>query len=305
MLGRLGRSRWAAVGAAIAIVAGAGGILTASAATSSPSVLVPIPPCRLMDTRPETQVGTRNTPIAQGDTYFATVIGTNGGCTIPAGASAVSMNVTIVNPTASSFLTVFPGDSARPTASSLNWVGGQSATPNAVTSQIGNQTVGFYNNTGSVDLIVDIVGYYQPNTGGSGPPGAPGRSALDPLPSGTTVTGSAYTDMQGPANTGDYAYTVALPFTPTAPFVEANIKFQNESRVTPGQVSPLCNGSSADPTAPPGMLCIYVFTANTGATGISAARIRPSDTRNIFVAWGGATTSGDAYLNISWAYTAP
>ena len=41
-----------------------------------------------------------------------------------------------IGPTASSYLTVYPGGSARPTASSLNWTTGQAPTPNAVTAAL-------------------------------------------------------------------------------------------------------------------------------------------------------------------------
>jgi hypothetical protein len=80
---------------------------------------------------------------------------------VPLDASAVTMNVTVVNPTGSSFLTVFPADASKPLASSLNWVAGQGATPNAVTSDVSaDGKVSFYNKSGSVDVIADIVGYY-------------------------------------------------------------------------------------------------------------------------------------------------
>ena len=90
--------------------------------------------------------------------------GTNGNCTIPAGAVGVVMNVTIDNPTADSFLTVYPGDAAsRPLASNLNWTAVSSPTPNQVTVLLG-ATLGnikFYNNAGSVNVLADIVGYYE------------------------------------------------------------------------------------------------------------------------------------------------
>jgi hypothetical protein len=47
------------------------------------------------------------------------------------GVSAVVMNVTVTNTTASSFLTVFPAAAQRPVASNLNWVPGQTV-PNRV-----------------------------------------------------------------------------------------------------------------------------------------------------------------------------
>ena len=59
MSGRLGfRSRWVGVGAVLAVVAGGGGLLSASACGSAgASSFVPITPCRLMDTRPGGAVG--------------------------------------------------------------------------------------------------------------------------------------------------------------------------------------------------------------------------------------------------------
>jgi hypothetical protein len=60
------------------------------------------------------------------------VTGTNGDCNIPSDAVGVAMNVTIVSPTAQSNLRVFPADIATPNASNLNWLPGQSPTPNKV-----------------------------------------------------------------------------------------------------------------------------------------------------------------------------
>ena len=81
------------------------------------------------------------------------------------------MNVTFVNPTASGFLTVFPaGNPPVPWTSNLNWVAGHQPAPNAVTTQLSsNGRIEFYNNAGTVDVIADVVGYYEPAT--SGPPG--------------------------------------------------------------------------------------------------------------------------------------
>ena len=97
-----------------------GSVLTGSAAgTATTSTFVPITPCRLIDTRPATQVGPRSTPIAAQETYTATVWGTNGACDIPTTATGVSMNVAIVNPTGNSFLTVYPADASNP--GTANW----------------------------------------------------------------------------------------------------------------------------------------------------------------------------------------
>src|SRR5690349_18025635 len=112
MIGRrlVGRSRWVACVAVTVLFLVSGGLLTASAASSpKASSLVPITPCRLFDTRSGSDnVGSRSWPLAGGETHVVPVWGTNGNCLIPIGATGVSLSVTVVNPTADSFLTVYP-----------------------------------------------------------------------------------------------------------------------------------------------------------------------------------------------------
>ena len=158
------RTRWAAIGAALAVTVGSGGLMSASAAVDSGtrSVFVPITPCRVMDTRPAPDnVGPRATPINATETYAISVLGVNGNCAIPADAVGLSLNVTADNPTMASYLTVFPSDASRPTASNLNWVADQEPVPNAVTTDVSTDgRISFYNNAGTVDVLVDIAGYY-------------------------------------------------------------------------------------------------------------------------------------------------
>jgi hypothetical protein len=177
------RTRWAAIGAAVAVSLGGGAvaIIAQAAGGPSPSSLVTMVPCRLMDTRPASNVGPRATPLGPNDTHVATVRGTNGNCSVPSSAVAVSMNVTAVNPTAGSFLTVFPADApSRPVASSLNYAAGQAPTPNSVTVQLSaDGKIAFYNLAGNVDVIADIVGYYDPTpTGSPGPKGDTGSQGI-------------------------------------------------------------------------------------------------------------------------------
>ena len=51
------RSRWAAVGAAVAVTFGAGGLFAAQAATTPTSVSVPVDATRVLDTRTATNIG--------------------------------------------------------------------------------------------------------------------------------------------------------------------------------------------------------------------------------------------------------
>lgn len=172
MSGSLSRSRWAAVGAAVAVAFGSGAVWIAGAAgdtSSAQASLVAIAPCRLMDTREAYQVGPRSTPLGADDTYNAAVWGINGDCTIPTSAVAVSLNVTAVSPSAPSYLTVFPSDATRPTASNLNFTSGQ-VVPNAVTAKLSaDGELSFYNLAGTVDVIADVVGYYTATASAGGP----------------------------------------------------------------------------------------------------------------------------------------
>jgi hypothetical protein len=71
------------------------------------------------------------------------------------------MNVTTVNATATSFLTIWPADAAQPLASNLNWVAGSPPTPNKVDVKLSaDGRIKLFNNGGTVDVLADIVGYY-------------------------------------------------------------------------------------------------------------------------------------------------
>jgi hypothetical protein len=66
-----------------------------------------------------------------------------------------------VNATAPTFLTIYPNDATRPTASSLNPQPGSPATPNAVITDLSpGGRFAIFNNAGTVDVIVDVNGYF-------------------------------------------------------------------------------------------------------------------------------------------------
>lgn len=69
--------------------------------------------------------------------------------------------MTATGPTTASYLTVYPVGTARPTASSLNYLAGQ-AIPNMVIVPVGpGNTVTFYKAGGTVNVLADLVGYYK------------------------------------------------------------------------------------------------------------------------------------------------
>jgi hypothetical protein len=94
------------------------------------------------------------------DTKTIEATGANGDCTIPNQAVGLSLNVTAVGATRPTFLTIWPSG-ALPTASSLNPFPGEPPTPNAVATNLsGSGAFNIYNLQGSVNVIVDINGYY-------------------------------------------------------------------------------------------------------------------------------------------------
>jgi len=127
-------------------------------------------PCRLVDTRPATNIGPKNTPIEGGDAgvYEIQVTGENGQCTaalaIPAGAVGVSLNVTAIAPVAPSgrsYFTVYPADATRPGTSNLNFLSGQAPVPNKVDVGLSaGGAIKIYNNEGTAHAAVDVFGYY-------------------------------------------------------------------------------------------------------------------------------------------------
>jgi hypothetical protein len=159
----LWRSRWAAIGAAVAVALGAGGVSIARAASVGSSSFVPITPCRIIDTRSGAPIGTRSTPLGVAETATFTIWGQNGNCTLPTSATAIAANVTVTSGTAVSFLTIWPADVSRPNTSTNNWAGGQGPTPNKVDVKVSAAgKISVYNDAGSANIIVDILGYYEP-----------------------------------------------------------------------------------------------------------------------------------------------
>jgi len=159
------RTRWAAIGAAIAITLGASTITTVNAVTSSGerAVYNPITACRLTDTRLATQVGPRSTPLSADETLTIAARGTQGECTatdLPNDATALALNVTALLATERTFFTFWP-DGTRPNAASLNPAANQPPTPNAVTVPLSNTgNFNLYNLRGNVHVVIDVVGFY-------------------------------------------------------------------------------------------------------------------------------------------------
>jgi uncharacterized protein (DUF1501 family) len=128
----------------------------------------PLVPRRLLDTR--TGVGAPVARVGANQTLKLSVLGRGG---VPAsGVDSVVINVTAAEPSAVSYVTVWPTGQTLPNSSNLNLTPGR-VVPNLVISKLGNDgTISFYNYAGTTHLIADVVGWF---------PAASGFHSLTPL----------------------------------------------------------------------------------------------------------------------------
>jgi len=134
-------------------------LLTAPAPTmaSGGGRYVPVTPSRILDTR--TGAG----PVQVGTTLNLPVVGHGG---VPAGASAVVLNLTVTAPAGAGFLTVWPTGGTMPLASSVSFAAGQTV---AGLVQVGlgtNGQVSIYA-ANTLQLIADVEGWVNPAATGS------------------------------------------------------------------------------------------------------------------------------------------
>lgn len=137
------------------------GYFTDSPSPPLPSEFVPITPSRACDTR--TAGGGCGGAIGPGEVRTVPV----GGLRVPEGASAVALNVTAVFPSARTHLTVW-GDGTMPVASNINAPPGSTRAAMGASPLAGDGTVKVFNNSGSVHLIVDVVGFFAPRASMAG-----------------------------------------------------------------------------------------------------------------------------------------
>jgi hypothetical protein len=107
------------------------------AAPAGASAYVPVTPYRILDTRFGLGFPLRRVNAGEAFTLQLT--------DVPAGSSAVVLNLTVTAPTASGFVTVYPTGVALPNASSINVDAAGQTIANLVTVPIGaNGTVDIY-----------------------------------------------------------------------------------------------------------------------------------------------------------------
>jgi M6 family metalloprotease-like protein len=136
--------------------------LTVNAAAGSH--FVPIAPCRAVDTRPNSILARDSSR----DFSFAA-------CAIPANATALALNVTLVPTGQFGFLSIWPAGQARPVVSTMNSLDGRIKANAAI---VGTGTVGAVSVyvTDAAHVILDVNGYFVP----AGTAGALAFYPLDP-----------------------------------------------------------------------------------------------------------------------------
>jgi hypothetical protein len=118
-----------------------------------------VAPCRVVDTRGP--AGPFGGPVLGAESFRTFPV--SGQCGIPSTAVTVAANLTVTQPTALGHLRIFPEGTLLPEASSINYSAGQTRSNNGLLalSPAGEVTVYCKQFSGTVHLVLDVVGYFQ------------------------------------------------------------------------------------------------------------------------------------------------
>ena len=142
--------------------------------------LVAVTPTRVLDSRDGT--GGWSSPWPATTTRTVSL-----DAAVPADAVAVVVNLTATGPSAATHLTMAPAGSV-PLASNLNVAAGETAA-NLVVVPLGvGRAISVYNNSGSVDVVADLVGYVSTTSSAELAPVTPKRLADSRDGTGTAAT---------------------------------------------------------------------------------------------------------------------
>ena len=112
-------------------------------------------PARVLDTRPGP--GKPATPLAAGESRKITFAGLP---SVASGSAAVLVNLTVVKPTKSTYLTAYPASEPRPAASNINVAAGQTRANLTLVKLDATGAARFYNANGSTPLVIDVIGVF-------------------------------------------------------------------------------------------------------------------------------------------------
>jgi RHS repeat-associated protein len=111
-----------------------------------------VEPCRAYDSR------TLAAPLNAASTRVVALAGV---CGIPSEASAVSLNITVVDATANGEMVAYPSNVPRPNSSAISHLAGVTRANNGVL-KLGSGALALFNNqpSGSAHLVIDVNGYF-------------------------------------------------------------------------------------------------------------------------------------------------
>ena len=201
---------------------------TPHAATPAPagSGYVPVAPQRLLDTR------TSGGPISAHNSVTAAISTAE----VPAGATAVVVNVTGTDATAATYLSVRPLTAYPATSSNLNLAAGETRA-NLVTVELDTTFYGrgvdVRAGNAALDAIVDLEGYYIPQ-GGSGFTSLPPTRVLDTRANGGALSAgqTMVLDVSGSVPAG--ATTAVFNLTAVQPTADTYVTAWADGSPKPG-----------------------------------------------------------------------
>ena len=118
-----------------------------------------VAPCRVLDTRNPDGLYGGPALVAGTDRTFTIA----SQCSIPSGATAVSVNIAVTQPSTAGNLRLFPAGTALPLVSSINFSAGQTRSNNAIIrlNERGEVAVHCAQVSGTAHFILDVNGYFE------------------------------------------------------------------------------------------------------------------------------------------------
>jgi glucose/arabinose dehydrogenase len=162
-------SSWSdAGGVAHTVTAHNGDTYTANYVRTFPNgdTYYPVAPVRLLDTRYNNGISGK---LVAGAPASFQITGRGGVSNVPAGATAVTANVTIVKPGARSSVYLGPAQNPHPASATINFNAADITAYGstiAIDPATGKMSVTYMAASGTTDLVLDVTGYFMPNTSG-------------------------------------------------------------------------------------------------------------------------------------------
>lgn len=263
---------------------------------------VPVTPVRVLDTRgaPNGPVGVSQVaPMGPGQQIDLTLAGS--GRAIPAGATAAVLNIAIdQDASLQSYLTIWPKGEARPFTAANNATPGLVAANFTIAKLGATGGISLFNQQGSVNVVIDLVGYTVPLSSLSTDSAA---SAYNALGAATPVAAGAAVPFSeaGPVTGTGVVRTDADTFT----VGQAGV-YEVSYRLTPAAASPLggaqvaVDGTAVAPSnqsvvAGTELSDTILVTANAGST-IELRALAPGLT---------LAAGASASIEVSWVGPSP